>query len=95
MHRPCLAEIRLRMSRRMRQRHEHLAAPPLALAHVILDDRVFVEDTLLDEPAALGLAPSPDAELEVSAVTLLAGLDVDETGQNSDAMRMRVCAVMI
>ena len=35
-----LAEVSLRMSRRMRQRHEHLAAPPIALPHVILHDRV-------------------------------------------------------
>ncbi len=35
-----LAEVRLCMAGRMRQRHEHLLAALLSLAHVILDDRV-------------------------------------------------------
>ena len=42
-----LAEIGLRMPRRMRQRHEHLAAAPLALPHVILHDRVAADEAVL------------------------------------------------
>ena len=42
-----LAEVGLRMSGRMRQRHEHLAAAPLALAHVILHDRVAAGEPVL------------------------------------------------
>src|SRR5690606_33269868 len=42
-----LAKTRLRISRRMGQWHEHLLAPPLSLAHVILDDRVAAGETML------------------------------------------------
>ena len=35
-----LTEVRLRMAGRMRQRHEHLLAALITLAHIILDDRV-------------------------------------------------------
>ena len=42
-----LAEIGLRIPRRMRQRHEHLAAAPLALPHVILHDRVAAGEAML------------------------------------------------
>ena len=46
-----LAEIGLGMTRRMRQRHEHLPAAPFALAHVILDDRVAAgEPVLVPQP---------------------------------------------
>ncbi len=37
-HGECLAKIRLRMARRMGQRHEHLAPPPFTLSDVILHD---------------------------------------------------------
>ena len=50
-HHQCLAEIGLRVSRRMSQRHEHLLATLIALAHVILDDRVAAgEAALLTKP---------------------------------------------
>jgi hypothetical protein len=42
-----LAKIRLRISRRMGQWHEHLLAPPITLAHVILDDRVAAGEAML------------------------------------------------
>ena len=35
----CLTEIGQCMPRRVGQRHEHLPTPPLAIAHVVLDDR--------------------------------------------------------
>ena len=38
--RPCFAEISLPMPRRMNQRHVHLPAPAMMLAHVVLHDRV-------------------------------------------------------
>ena len=41
------AEVGLGMPRRMRQRHEHLAAAPLALTHVVLHDRVAAGETVL------------------------------------------------
>jgi len=41
------AKIRLRMPRRMRQRHEHLPPAALPLAHVILDDRVAAGEPVL------------------------------------------------
>ena len=40
-------EIRLRMSRRMRQWHKHLLASPLSLSHVILDDRIAAGEPVL------------------------------------------------
>ena len=42
-----LAEVGLRMSRRVCQRHEHLAASPFLLAQVILDDRVATGEPML------------------------------------------------
>ena len=33
-----LAEVRLCMARRMDQRHEHLPAPAVVLAHIVLHD---------------------------------------------------------
>lgn len=46
-----LAEIGLPMARRMSQRHEHLLAALIPLAHVILDDRVAAgEPALVPEP---------------------------------------------
>ena len=41
------AEICLRMSRWVGQRHEHLPAPPFALPNVVLDDRVAAGETML------------------------------------------------
>ena len=50
-HRRRLAEVDLGMTRRVRQRHEHLPRPPPALAHVVLDDRVAArEPVLLPQP---------------------------------------------
>ena len=37
-HRTRLAEVRLRMARRMDQRHEHLPTPAVVLAHIVLHD---------------------------------------------------------
>jgi len=46
-----LTEVSLRMARRMSQRHEHLLAALIALAHVILDDRVAAgEATFIAKP---------------------------------------------
>ena len=42
-----LTEVRLRVPRRMRQRHEHLTAPPFPLAHVGLDDRIAAGEPVL------------------------------------------------
>ena len=42
-----LAEIGLRIPRRMRQRHEHLAAAAQALPHMILHDRVAAGEAVL------------------------------------------------
>lgn len=45
------AEVRLRMSWRMRQRHEYLLAALIPLAHIILDDRVAAgEPALVSKP---------------------------------------------
>ncbi len=70
-----LAEIGLSMPRWMGQRHEHLAASPLMLAHVILHDRVAAGEAMLipqplEDPfgrvallamdAAVGINPSID-----------------------------------
>ena len=41
-----LAEVGLRMTRRMDQRHEHLPPPPFALAHVILHDGVAAREAM-------------------------------------------------
>ena len=66
-----LAEVRLGMSGRMRQRHEHLPPAAFALAHVILHDRVAAgEPVLVPEPLqhAPGrmalLAVDPDIALQ-------------------------------
>jgi hypothetical protein len=42
-----LAEIGLGVTRRMRQRHKHLAAAPFALPHVVLHDRVPAGEAVL------------------------------------------------
>lgn len=42
-----LAEVGLGMPRRMRQRHEHLAASSLALPHIILHDRIAAGKAML------------------------------------------------
>ena len=42
-----LAEVRLSMPGRMRQRHEHLLAAPIPIAHVVLDDRVAARKSVL------------------------------------------------
>ena len=42
-----LAEVGLGMSWRMGQRHEHLSAAPLALPHVVLDDRITAGEAML------------------------------------------------
>ena len=44
-------EIGLRISRRVRQRHEHLPAALLALPDVILDDRIAAGETMLGAQA--------------------------------------------
>ena len=46
---PCLAKVRLRVSRRMGQRHEQLPAPAPApvLTHVVLHDRVAPDESVL------------------------------------------------
>ena len=41
------AEIGLRMSRWVGQRHEHLLATPLTFPNVILDDRVAAGEVML------------------------------------------------
>ena len=47
----CLAKVGLGMSGRMRQWHEHLAAAPFALPHVILHDGVAAgEPVLIAQP---------------------------------------------
>jgi len=62
-----LAKVDLSMTRRMRQRHEHLPHPSLLLADVVGDDRQFareamfvaqpLEDPLRRMPLLLQLAP--------------------------------------
>lgn len=42
-----LAEIRLGIARRMRQRHEHFPPKQLLFAHVILDNRIAARDAML------------------------------------------------
>ena len=42
-----LAKVSLRMTRRMAQRHEHLATPALLFAHVILDDPIAAREAML------------------------------------------------
>ncbi|CUH39810.1 hypothetical protein JSE7799_02538 [Jannaschia seosinensis] len=42
-----LAKVGLGMTGRMRQRHEHLSAAPLALPHVVLHDRIAAGETML------------------------------------------------
>ena len=42
-----LAEIRLRISGRVRERHEHLASTALALPDIVFDDRVAAGETVL------------------------------------------------
>src|SRR6056297_1512838 len=43
----CLAEVGLGMAGRMRQRHEHLAAAPFPLPHIVLHDRVAAAEAML------------------------------------------------
>ena len=45
--RPCFAEISLPMPRRMNQRHVHLPAPAMMLAHVVLHDGVPTGEVVL------------------------------------------------
>ena len=45
-HRTRLAEVRLRMARRMDQRHEHLPTPAVVLAHIVLHDPDRVKTSL-------------------------------------------------
>ena len=54
------AKVGLGMTRRMRQRHEHLAAAPFALPHVILHDRVAAgEPVLVAQPLEHSLCCVP------------------------------------
>ena len=46
-HRTRLTEVRLRMARRMDQRHEHLPTPAVVLAHIVLHDRVAAAEPVL------------------------------------------------
>ena len=60
--RPRFAEISLRVPRRMRQRHEHLPAPPAMLTIVVLHDRVSTGESVLVTKAledALRRVPLP------------------------------------
>ena len=55
-----LAEIGLRMARRMRQRHEHLLAALIPLAHIVLDDRVAAgEAALVTKPVEYPFGSMP------------------------------------
>ena len=55
-----LAEISLRMARRMRQRHEYLLPALISLAHIILDDRVAArEPALVTKPVKYPLGRMP------------------------------------
>jgi hypothetical protein len=60
-----LAEIHLGVARRMRQWHEHLAAPALLLPHVIGDDRdaprepVLIPQPLMDPLGRMALLLQP------------------------------------
>jgi hypothetical protein len=84
-----LAEIGLGMTRWMRQRHEHLAPAPLALAHVILHDRVAAGE------AMLGLEPleHPLRRVPLLAVDLAIPLQpaVDDPGKGIQLRPLHRC----
>ena len=64
----CLSEVALRVSGRMRERHEHLTCPAAALSDVVLDDRVpAVEAVLVPQSVvdALGGVPLLPGKVEV------------------------------
>jgi hypothetical protein len=58
-----LAEVRLPMPGRMRQRHEHLLAAPIPITHVVLDNRV---------PASKPVFVTEPVEHPLGRMTLLA-----------------------
>ena len=64
-HHPRLAEVGLRMARRMEQRHEHLPPPPAILANVVLHDRVAAGEPMFG---------SKPVKNTLGGVTLLARL---------------------
>jgi hypothetical protein len=73
-----LAEVGLRVAGRMRQRHEHLLATLLPLAHVILDDRVAAgEPALVSKPVEhlLGRVALPARHLSVLVQPSINGRD--------------------
>lgn len=55
-----LAEVGLCLARRMRQRHEHLLAPPFTFPDVVLDDRIAAgEAAFLAKPVEHPLGRMP------------------------------------
>ena len=55
-----LAEVGLCLARRMRQRHEHLLAPPLTFPNVVFDDRIAAgKPTLIAKPVEDALRRMP------------------------------------